>query len=230
MSDSLLILYNQLYLLAAFYNLKPATAVSALVIDIASAAIPFFLLRPLAPVHSSSARLPNRDLIDVGMQVYTTVLSGSIYTVIVVLSLRFILPRIFVLNFSHIPSLEPAYEASYAAIIPVTLLFGLAASNFIYAPFATTGRAEEDAAIGEFDPAAASLGQTVQWNLFGYTAKAKVGIHRTATAAVATAVNTVLACTMTIHGITATGAVAYAAVWVSAVVFSGLGLGFVGGE
>ena len=164
------------------------------------------------------------------MQLYTTALSGAIYTVILVLSLRFVLPRVLVLNFASIPSLEPAYEASYAAALPVTLLFGLAASNFIFAPFVTTGKVKEDEAIGQFDPAAASLGETVQWNLFGYTAKTKVGVRRTAIAAFVTAVNTVLACTMTIHGITATGATAYAAVWVSAVVFSGIGLGFVGGD
>lgn len=221
---------RQLYLLAAFYNLKPATGVSALLIDILSAAVPFLLLRPLSAVHKSSAKLPNRDLLDLVTQLYTTGLASAISSVIVVLSFRFVLPRVLVLYFAGVPSLEPAYSASYATILPVTLVFGAAASNFIFAPFATTGQAKEDAAIGEFDPAAATLGETVQWNLFGYTAKTKVGVRRTAIAALVTAVNTYLALTMTIYGVHATGAASYAAVWVSAIVFSGLGLGLVGGE
>lgn len=120
--------------------------------------------------------------------------------------------------------------ATYAAVLPVTLLFGAAASNFIFAPFATTGKAKEDDRIGEFDPASASLGETVEMNLWGYTAKTKVAIRRTAVACFVTAINTYLACTMTIYGIDSTGAGSYAGVWVFAVLCSGLGLGLVDGE
>jgi hypothetical protein len=181
-------------------------------------------------VHNPHAKVYNRELASWGMQLYTGALSTGIYSVIVVLSLRYILPRVMVVYFTGIPSLEAAYGASYAALLPVTLQFGAAASNLIYAPFATTPKVEEDDKIGEFDPAAATLGETVAWNVLGYTAKTKVIVRRTALAVLVTAVNTYLALTMTIYGIEPTGAAAYAGVWAAATLLSGLGLAFVGGN
>lgn len=192
--------------------------------------MPFYLLRPLSAVHSSSGKVPNSELVDLPLQLYTAALSTGIYTVTLVLSLRFLLPRIFVLHFSGLPSIEPAYTASYAAALPVTLLFGGAASTFIFPPFATTGRTGNDDGVARFDPVNASLGQTVWWNIWGYTDRTKVVVRRTAVAAFVTAVNTYLACTMTIYGIESTGAVAYAAVWVFAALSTGLALKLVGGN
>lgn len=192
--------------------------------------MPFYFLRPLSAVHRHAASLPNRELVDLPLQLLTTALSTGIYTVTLVLSLRFVLPRILVLYFSGLPTVEPAYTASYATVLPVTLLFGAAASTFIFAPFATTGKAKEDDKISQFDPAAASLGQTVWWNFWGYTAKTKVVIRRTAITTLVTGVNTYLACSKTINGVDPAGASAYAAVWVFAALCTGVGLGMVGGD
>lgn len=220
----------QLYLLTTFYSLSPAAALSALAVDVLSAAVPFYLLRPLSDVHRPSAKVANRELIDLPLQLYTTALSTGIYTVVLVLSLRFLLPRILVVYFSGLPSLEPAYTATYATVLPVTVLFGAAASTFIFTPFATTGKSKEDDKIQQFDPVKASLQQTVWWNFWGYTAKTKVVIRRTAAAVLVTGVSTYLACTMAIYGVESTGAIAYAAVWVVAALCTGLGLGLVGGD
>ena len=114
--------------------------------------------------------------------------------------------------------------------IPVTLAFGIAASVFIFAPFAATGPAPEDKSLQKFDPSNATLAETVRANFWGYTAKTKVVIKRTAVAVFVTAVNTYLACTMTIYGIQSAGAAAYAGVWAFAALCTGLGLGLVGGE
>ncbi|KAK2601751.1 hypothetical protein QQS21_004739 [Conoideocrella luteorostrata] len=219
-----------MYLLAAFYGLSPAAAFSALAIDVLAIAVPFYLVLPLSTADDASIRQSNRELLDIPMQLLTTLLSTGIYTVTLVLSLRFLLPRILVVYFNGLPSLEPAYSASYAEILPVTILFGLASSTFIFAPFATTGKAKEDTKIEEFDPVNASLSQTVWWNFWGYTAKTKVVIRRTAAAAVLTGVSTYLACSQNIYGIDSTGAVAYASVWVAATLLTGVGLGLVGGE
>ncbi|EEU46612.1 uncharacterized protein NECHADRAFT_79376 [Fusarium vanettenii 77-13-4] len=222
------------FLLSTFYNLSATTALWALAIDIASVAVPFSLLRPLSTVHTPSAAaaagLPNRELIDLPLQLYTTALSTGIYTVVLVLSLRFILPRILVVYYTGVPTLEPAYTASYPSVLPVTLLFGVAASTFIFAPFATTARAKEDDKIDEFDPVAASLGETVWWNVWGYTAKTKVVVRRTAIAALVAATNTFLASTKTLYGVESAGAAVYASVWAFAALCTGIGLGFVGGD
>lgn len=225
---------EQYYLLSTFYELNWTISASALAIDVLSIAVPFFLLRPLSTIHTPSAAaaagLPNRELLDLPLQTYTAALSTGIYTVVLVLSLRFILPRILVVNYSGVPTLEPAYNASYAAILPVTTLFGIAASTFIFAPFATTARAKEDDKLNEFDPVAASLGETVWWNVWGYTVKTKVVIRRTIVVALVTAVNTFLASSKTLYRVDASGAAVYAGVWAFAAICSGIGLGFVGGD
>lgn len=101
---------------------------------------------------------------------------------------------------------------------------------FIFAPFAAQGKVPEDEKLKDFDPATATLGETVYANVWGYTAKTKVVIRRTAVAVAVTAINTYLACTMTIYGISSAGATAYAAVWAFAALCTGLGLGLVGGD
>ncbi|KAF4121189.1 Conserved hypothetical, protein [Geosmithia morbida] len=218
-----------LYLLTTFYELSPLTAMLSFALDVASAAVPFYALRPLSAVHTRSARLPNRELAGLGLQLYTAALATAVYTVVMTLSLRFALPRALAVYFSGLPSLEPAYGASYWSLLPATVQFGAAASSFIYAPFATTGRAKDDDRIAQFDPAAASLRETVEWNFLGYTAKTKVVVGRTALAVAVTAVNTAIACRMTIYGVEVAGAVAYAAAWAVATACVGAGLAFVGG-
>ncbi|KAG6033978.1 hypothetical protein E4U41_006731 [Claviceps citrina] len=218
------------FLLSAFYGLSSASAISALAIDVLSIAVPFYLVLPLSRTDGSASRQYNREILDVPMQILTTLLSTGIYTVTLVLSLRFLLPRILAVYFSGLPTLEPAYSASYTDVLPVTLLFGLAASTFIFAPFATTERVKDDAAIDQFDPVNASLGQTVQWNFWGYTAKTKVVVRRTVAAAVVTGVGTFLACTHGMYGIEPAGAAGYASVWVASALLAGVALGFVGRE
>ncbi|KAK1239752.1 hypothetical protein MKX07_001206 [Trichoderma sp. CBMAI-0711] len=217
-----------MYLLFAFYNLSAKTTIAALAVDVVSASVPFSLLRPLSAVHKPSSALPNRELIGWPLQLLTAGLSTSIYSVVLVSSLRFLLPSIFVVHFEGLRNLEPAYSASYLAVLPVTLLFGIAASTFIFPPFATTGKTKEDERVTNFDPAEASLGETVWWNFWGYTTKAKVAIGRTAVTLLVTGVNTYLACAMTIPGVEPEGAAAYAGVWVFAALCTGLGLGVVG--
>jgi hypothetical protein len=218
---------SQLYLQTAFYGLSPITAVSALVIDVISAALPFYLLRPISHSHRF---VFSTDLFDPSVLLYTTALSSAIYAVTLVLSLTKILPTILAVHFNGLPTLDPAYKASYFSTVPVTLAFGLAATIFIFAPFAATGPAPEDEKLKDFDPASATLGETVYANVWGFTAKSKVVILRTAVAVLVTAVNTYLACTMTIYGIEPAGAAAYAAVWAFAALCTGLGLGLVGGD
>lgn len=132
--------------------------------------------------------------------------------------------------FTGVATLVPAYEASYTTVLPVTIIFGLAASTFIYAPFAATGKTKEDDKIDEFDPVSASLGQTVWWNFWGYKTKTKVVIRRTVVAIAVSAINTYLACTMTIYGVEPRGAIAYAGVWAFAALWAGIGLGFAGSD
>jgi len=196
--------------------------------------VPFVLLRPLSGAHSAAATVPNRELlVDRPITVYTTVLAGTIYCVSLSTAYRLYLPRVLVLYFEGIPSIETARSATTflfvsAETVVLSLLFGLAARTLIFAPFAGTGRAPDDARVDAFDPAAATLKETLWWNLWGYTAQGKVLVTRTAVAALVPAVGTFLECALTINGVEAYGAAAYAAVWAAAALLTGLGLGVVG--
>ncbi len=193
------------------------------------------LLRPLSSVHSSAAAtLPNRELItDPTIQVFASLLAGSIYYVGLSTAYGTVFPTTLVLYFNGIPKVVPAGSASAFPLVSLPaavfcVLFGLAARAFIFAPFATTGRSPDDTRIGAFDPAHATLAETVWWNAWGYTARSKVAIVRTAAVVLVTAVRTYLQCSITISGVEPFGALVYALVWATTALLAGLGLIFIG--
>lgn len=193
--------------------------------------VPFQLLRPLSGVHAGAKNVANREIVtDIPITIYTTLLTTAIYCITVYSALHTYLPTTFVLHFDGIPSLEPAYTASYLTIVPVMVAFGFAARSFIFTPFAATGRSQEDGRLNEFDPVTATLGETLVWNLWGYTSRSKVVIARTLVAMLVTGLNTYLQTYLTIGGVEGAGAAGYASAWVLATFFAGGALAFVGGE
>lgn len=215
--------------MSSFYGISATTALLAQAVDLLSTVIPFQLLRPLSGPHSGNAKA-NQDIIaDISIQASTTLLAASIYGVAIVLAFRTFLPKQLVLYFSGIRSVGPAYEASYVTLFPIALAFGLAAHTFIFTPFAATDKAEEDDQLANFDPVSATLNETIYYNVWGFTAKTKVVILRTAVFTIITGISTYLQCALAIKGIESPGAVAYAGVWTVPGLLSGLALGLVGG-
>lgn len=107
----------------------------------------------------------------------------------------------------------------------MTLTLGFAATVFIFAP----AEAEEEGEGSiEFNPVQASLKETVWWNVWGWSRRAKVVIKRTLVLMLITGGNTTLQTLYTIEGAEAKGALAWASVWVAAAAITGLGLGAVG--
>lgn len=220
----------QFWLLGMFYGIRPITVISSLAVDVLSPAIPFYLTRPLANVHLASGKLYNKDLISLPYQALVAALAASVYSSVLVLALRFLLPKVFVLYFRGMPTVEPAYAASFPAMLPVALCFGFASSVLVFAPYVTTGKSKDDDKIRQFDPVQASLGETVWWNFWGYTARTRVIMQRALVAMVVTGVTTYLACTASIDGVDRLGAVVYAGVWVLAAGATGASLALVGSE
>jgi hypothetical protein len=220
----------QLYLITAFYNISPTITLASLAIQVLAAVVPFQLLRPLSGAHSGASSVPNKDIIsDIPIQVYTTLLSVAIYLVTAVAALRTVLPRVMVLYFDGIPSVQPAYDASYVPLIPVALLLGFAARSFVFTPFAAAAdTAPEDAKLADFRPGSATLNETFVHNVWGYTAKTKVLILRSAALVIVTGISTYLQCAMTVNGVASNGAAAYASVWVVAGLVASMALGLVG--
>jgi len=224
----------QAYLTSEFYGLRTLTAGAYLVVEVVSAFLPFLLLRHLSGAHSAAPGVPNGDIVvDRGIQVLTSLLASITYSVVLFLACRTFLPTTLVLGFEGIPTIEPAADAVLLGFgSPATqvlfLLFGLAARTFIFTPTVTTPRTIEDEKADQFDPATASLGQTVAWNLWGYTTQTKVSILRTAVAMLVSGVSTYLQCWRAINGVESYGAAAYASIWVLAAMVTGLSLRYVG--
>ncbi|KAK0646603.1 hypothetical protein B0T16DRAFT_327879 [Cercophora newfieldiana] len=223
------------YLTSVFYGVRLVTAGGYLALDAVSASLPFFLLRKVSGPHSAAPNVTNREIVvDRGIQILTSLLAGFVYSIVLFLASRTYLPNTLVLHFEGILTIRPAVDAVFLGLEnPTTqilcLLFGIAARTFVFTPLVTTPRtAEEEKEIAEFDPVRATLGQTVAFNLWGFTNQTKVSIKRTAVVMASTAISTYLRCALAINGIDSYGAGVYASVWVTAALMTGLSLRYVG--
>lgn len=215
----------------AFYGANPWTAAAHLAIDTLSGSVPFLLLRPLSGMHSAASTVHNKEIVlDRGIQTSTAVLSGLIYGATLFVAFKTYLPSVFVLYFEGIARVEPVVQTRSGSLLACALMLvlGIAGRGFIFTPFATTDRTTADEEVARFDPASATLGQTLWWNLWGYTTRTKVAIRRTAVVMFMTWISTYLQCTMTMEGVESYGAAVYASAWASAAMLTGLGLEVVG--
>ncbi|KAH8673625.1 hypothetical protein BX600DRAFT_508869 [Xylariales sp. PMI_506] len=214
-----------LYLLAAFYNTPPSALLLSLAIETFSTYLPFRLLRPLSIAHGDPASAPNADLLtDKPITLLTNLLSGAIYTVTLLAAYATYLPSALVIYFDGIPSIQAAHEGNYIHLLPVTLTLGFAATTFVFPP----SEAEESQAPAAFDPVSATLRETLYWNFWGWSQRAKTVIKRTAVLILVTGAGTAVQTALTIQGAGIAGAVAWASVWMVAAGVTGLALGAVG--
>jgi hypothetical protein len=210
-----------LFLLHYFYNVSALSALVSLVITTLSTTLPIHLVPPPGSRRTSSnAPAPTTDR---SINILTTLLVACINSVVLATAYATYLPVSLVTYFDAIPSVAAAHTSTYVTLLPLSLLAGVAARSFICAPY-TAGLST---AKPEFDPAAASLGETVYYNLWGYSDRMREVFKRTAVLAGLSGVNT-FALVLGIGGVELWGAAAYAGVWVVAVGLSGLALGIVG--
>lgn len=209
------------------------TVLSSLLIDCLTTYIPFRLLRPLSPAHAVSAsspavQIPNSEIVtDYSIQTTTTLLGASIYSLVLYSASASRLPVYLATYFADIPSVAAAHSATPVSLLPLTLLFGLAAKSFIFTPAAAV--TTTTSAGPAFDPVAATLSETFWYNIWGaYSPRVKVIIQRTATLVLVCSVNTFVQSYVTIEGVEAEGAVIYSGIWAAAAGITGLALGLVG--
>lgn len=118
--------------------------------------------------------------------------------------------------------------ATPISLLPFALILGLAARVFVFTPAAASTPSTLDAKRRAFNPAKASLAETFWWNLWGYDARTKAVIKRTAALVVVSAVNTFVQSLWTVEGIAWMGAGAWAGVWGTAALVTGGAFGLVG--
>lgn len=213
-----------MYLLNAFYQVRTTTVSISLLIDILTTYIPFRLLRPLSRAHAGK-QVPNTDIVsDFSVQAFTTLLAGSIYSVVIYSAYATFLPVYLATYYEGLPSLAAAYSSTPISLLPLCLLLGVATKSFIFTPAAAVAADKKTV----FVPANATLGETVWWNLWGFNSKTKIVIKRTAVLVLISGANTFVQTWVTVEGVEVLGAVAYAAVWAVASAVAGGALGVVG--
>jgi hypothetical protein len=158
----------------------------------------------------------------------TTILAAGIYSVALSIAYASYLPVVLVTYFDNIPSIAAAHSSTPITLLPFTLVLGLAARSFIFTPATASSPSLADAKAAAFNPATATLAETFERNFWNYSSRTKVVIKRTATLMFISGVNTFVQVFVTIDGVEAPGAAAYAGIWVAAALAAGLSLGFVG--
>ncbi|KAL8729710.1 MAG: hypothetical protein Q9166_004538 [cf. Caloplaca sp. 2 TL-2023] len=214
-----------LYLLTTFYAVRPTTMWLGLFVDIASTYLPFSLLRDSSPVHQSEAsksEVANRLILnDLHIKFTTSFLAAAVYGLVIYGSFRSWLPGFLIVHFEGLKDLSGAYDAALPGVTIGFLISGYAAQSFLFAPALGAKPDVHDLQMAEFDPESATLGQTIWYNVWGYSKRSRTLIKRTATLVLVSAMQTGLRTFITVEGVEVVGAAGWAAIWASAATLVG---------
>lgn len=214
-----------LYLLTTFYTVRPTTMWAGIAIDVLSTYLPFTLLRDSSPIHQPDAPkslVANRSILkDISVQISTSTLAAALYGLVVFGSFRGWLPVYLVVHFDGLRDISGAYKADLHFITAGFFLNGYAAQSFLFLPALGAKPDAHDLKMAEFDPETATLGQTIWYNIWGYSKRTRTLIKRTAVLAIATAMQTGLRTYFTIEGVELAGAAIWAGMWAAAAVLVG---------
>lgn len=217
------------YLLATFYDISTLTLAAHVGIEVLSIAIPTYLLRPRSAAHDANAALRNRFLLNsVQVQLSNALLAMGVYVVVLWAGLKTGYLNLFLVHFFDIPTLEYAHLETPVSILAKVFAAGVAAKEFLLNPSIAAQPLSGAATPAEpFDPALATLPQTVKQNFWYFSKRTRTLIQQTAILNAFVFASTVQK-SMTLDGSELTGAAGYAGVWVVANAIVALWYGWVG--
>jgi hypothetical protein len=220
------------YLINTFYGVSLQTSAICLIIDIASASLPFYLLRSRIPAHNSKApsgAVSNRSIIqDFQVNLYTTTFAATIYSLILYVSLRSWLTVYLVTNFDGVRSLEAAHAVQLPALLLTALPLGWAANTFLFSPSTGARPSLSDLTAKAFNPESATLWEHIKHNLWGWNVGTKVLIKRNFVLAGMVGFATWFRVWKTLEGSEARGSAGWGALWAASSFASGVLLRWVG--
>ncbi|EON63471.1 hypothetical protein W97_02699 [Coniosporium apollinis CBS 100218] len=225
------------YLLSTFYEISPLTTLLTLGIDTAAIALPIRLLRPRSAPHNPlapRAAVPNRFIIhDTSVRLLLMMLGTAVYASIMYAALCTNLTVWLATHFDGVRTFERAHAASLQALCVTMWPLGWAAREFLFTPAVGAQSSLGDISQEHFNPATASLAETIAWN-FGFGAhskhskRARVLALRTAVLVGVAGLNTWVQTYGSLEGADAMGAAGYAALWALAGLVTGGVFGWVG--
>lgn len=214
------------YLLKLCYDVRPTTIANSIGIDVLSMMIPFYFLGQLSVPNNSEApksAVANRPVIkDGGVRLFTSLAAAGVYSLVIYVSLRTWLPLFMVTRFDGLRDLNEVHNADFAAIVLGCLFNGFAAKNFIFTPAMASKPDTQDARNAAFNPATATFGETLAWNLWGYSKRTRTLIQKTFAVAFATFCQSALRIWLVVEGAEASGAAGWAATWSLGAVMTGV--------
>lgn len=217
------------YLLTTFFQISPLMAGANVCIEVLSFAIPTYLLRPRSLAHKSNAPLRNRFLLNsYQVQLSSFMLATGVYVVLLWAGLKTGALNTFLVQYFEIPTLEIAHIETPLSIVIKTFVAGFAAKAFLLNPsFAAQPLSGNQTPDETFDPATATLPQTIEYNFYNFSKRTRTLIQQTLILNAFLFIGTVQRC-MTLVGTDIIGAVGYAGVWVVANTVIALWFGWVG--
>ena len=211
----------QLYFLYTFYGIQLVTVIGCLLIDCFSTFVPFWLFRERSPVHHSRtapANAVNHDHIikDQVGRVFTSTFASAVYALTVFGSFFFGLPVFLVTHFDGLRDISAVRQTLFPLLLLAFIPMGVAAREFLFTPSIGALPDAYSDRVALFRPESATLAETIEWNLWGYSVRSRVLIKRTVVLALITGLHTWLQSFVAIDGADIDGALGWSALWVFA--------------
>jgi hypothetical protein len=217
------------YLLTTYYNISTLTVAAHMNIEVFAIAIPTYLLRSRSVAHKPNAPLRNRFLLNsVQVQFSNALLAIGVYIVVLWAGLKTNYLNLFLISHFDIPTLEAAHLETPVSIFVKIFTAGVAAKEFLLNPsIAAQPLSGTATPAEEFDPATATLDQTIKANVLPFDRRTRTLVQQTIILNSFLFASTVQRC-MTLTGTEITGAAGYAGVWVVANVITATWYAWVG--
>lgn len=205
------------FLLTTYFNISHLTAFAYIAIEVVAIALPTYLLRPIADFNNPSVRIRNRYLLN-SFQVWAsnTALAVGVYATVIYTALQTNWLTLFLINHFDLPSVELAHNLDVPTLAGKLLIAGYATRAFLLNP-SIAAQPDTGAAtpVEVFQPATATLPQTLKHNVWFFSRRTRTLIQRTVVLGVFLLANTALK-GATLEGAELIGSAGYAAVWIVA--------------
>lgn len=205
------------FLLTTYFNISHLTAFTHVAIEVVAIALPTFLLRPIADINNPAVRIRNRYLLD-SFQVWASnnALAVGVYATVIYAALQTNRLTLFLIHHFELPSVELAHDLYVPTLAGKLLVAGYATRAFLLNPsIAAQPETGTATPVEVFEPATATLPQTIKHNVWFFSRRTRTLIQRTMVLSVFLLANTVLK-GATLEGSEIIGSAGYSAVWIVA--------------
>lgn len=205
------------YLLSTYYNVSHTYIGAFIGIEMLSIVIPTFLLRPRSVAHNPNVPIRNRYLLNSFQVQWANIfLAIGVYSIVIwgALKSQFLSP--YLVQHFDIPTVEASHNETPLTLAAKIFVIGFAAKAFILNPsFAAQPASGAATPTQEFDPATATLPETVKHNVWFFSRRTRTLIRQTTILNAFLFANTVQRC-LTLQSSDFVGAAGYAGLWIFA--------------